>query len=273
VWNLLTNALKFTPEGGAVRVRVAREGENVVVTVADNGGGIDAEFLPHVFERFRQADGSTTRRHGGLGLGLSIVRQLVELHGGTVMADSKGLGCGATFTVSLPAAGGLHAQDAPSQGGDHAPRKPRADGAPRLPGVRVLVVDDDADTRLVLEHILRDAGAQVSLAASADEAMHALATQRPDVLVSDIGMPDVDGYELMRRVRALPDASCARLPALALSAFTRERDETRAREAGFDTYVPKPLEAELLVREIARLTQSSKQAGSLGPLEPSDKAS
>jgi CheY-like chemotaxis protein/two-component sensor histidine kinase len=264
VWNLLTNALKFTPEGGTVRVRVAHEGGNVVVTIADNGGGIAADFLPHVFERFRQADGSTTRRHGGLGLGLSIVRQLVELHGGTVAAQSEGPGCGATFTVSLPAAI-ARAEGQPP--GAHPAGAPPQSEAPRLRGVRVLVVDDDADARLVLQHILRDAGAAVSLASGAEDALRALPMERPDVLVSDIGMPDIDGHELVRRVRSLQDPLLARLPALALTAFTRERDEARAREAGFDGYVPKPLEAQVLVREIARLMESGKQADSRGPLQ------
>jgi signal transduction histidine kinase/ActR/RegA family two-component response regulator len=263
IWNLLTNALKFTPEGGTVHVRVRREGGNVVTAVSDNGGGIDPAFLPHVFERFRQADGSTTRRHAGLGLGLSIVRQLVELHGGTVSAESDGPGLGATFTVTLPAAVPANGQ-APEYGAAHGTGSARAAAAPGLAGVRVLVVEDDSDARLVVQHILRDAGAEVALASSADEALLALVTGRPDVLVSDIGMPDVDGYELMRRVRGLADPALAGLPALALSAFTRERDEVRAREAGFDSYVPKPMEAEGLVREIARLVEA-RSGGSQEP--------
>jgi diguanylate cyclase len=249
-WNLLANAIKFTPDGGVVRVGLQRDGESLVCTVTDTGSGIDPAFLPHVFERFRQADGSTTRRHGGLGLGLTIVRQLIELHGGTVTAHSEGVGHGASFRVSLPAAAGNAAQaseDAPSACGAFA------DAPPELRGVKVLVVDDDPDCRDMVKDILHERGAEVALAASADEALDAIAAQRPDVLVSDIAMPDVDGFALVQRVRSLPDERLATLPALALSAFARERDELHARQVGFDGYVPKPLNAAALLREIERL--------------------
>jgi signal transduction histidine kinase/CheY-like chemotaxis protein len=250
VWNLLANAIKFTQESGEVRLGLCRDGEHVVCTVSDNGPGIGAAFLPHVFERFRQADGSTTRRHGGLGLGLAIVRQLVELHGGAVTAHSDGVGRGASFRVCLPAAA-VPADEALAQPlpADQA----LADRRAQLVGLKVLVVDDDADTRHLVKDLLSEYGAEVALAASADEALHALRAERPDVLVSDIGMPDVDGFELVQRVRSLPDPQLATVPALALSAFARERDALRARQVGFDGFVPKPLDALALLREIARL--------------------
>ena len=242
IWNLLSNALKFTPQGGQVDIRVARDGNRLLLTIADNGVGIRADFLPHVFDRFRQADASTTRKHGGLGLGLAIVKHLVEQHGGTVAVSSPGEMQGATFTVRLPA-------------NSLAPAAREAGVAPAAPhdlaGVRVLVVDDEPDARELAERILCDAHAEVQSAANASEALRLLASARPDVLVSDIGMPDVDGFELLALVRARADGGD--LPALALTAFARPQDRQRALESGFQAYLVKPLDPNELLATVAQL--------------------
>ena len=252
MWNLLTNAIKFTPEGGQVTVELALRPGHVVAQVRDTGGGIPADFLPHVFDRFRQADASTTRRHGGLGLGLSIVRQLVELHGGTVQAESPGEGRGATFTVILPRPRG---ELPPGQAGDAGlasdPARAGLAPLPDLAGLDVLVVDDEADARQLLTTILQECGGRVRAAASADEALRQVRASVPDVLVSDIGMPDVDGFELIRRLRASSDRRLATLPAIALTAFTRAEDRRRALEAGYDRYLRKPVDAGELAGMVA----------------------
>ena len=252
MWNLLTNAIKFTPEGGQVTVDLAVRPGQVVARVSDSGSGIATDFLPHVFDRFRQADASTTRRHGGLGLGLSIVRQLVELHGGTVQAESAGEGRGATFTVVLP-----RPQDElpPGRPGDAAlasePARAALAGLPDLTGLDVLVVDDEIDARQLLTTILQECGGQVRAAASAEDALRQVRVGVPDVLVSDIGMPDVDGFELIRRLRASSDPRVATLPAIALTAFTRAEDRRRALEAGYDRYLRKPVDAGELAAMVA----------------------
>ncbi len=262
VWNLLSNAIKFTDRGGRVEVRLRRRGSQVEIAVSDSGKGIDPDFLPHVFERFRQADSSITRRHGGLGLGLAIVRQLVELHGGTVRAESPGENLGATFTVSLPVmavAGGVP----PAARGPRDSGAPAAEAAapPSLAGLSVLVVDDDRDARELLSRVLEHFGAEVQLAASAAEGLQVLRSARPDVLVSDIGMPDVDGYELIRRVRDLEDG-VARTPAIALTAFARAEDRERALEAGYQVHVAKPVDPGRLVAAVASLAAAGGgQAG------------
>jgi signal transduction histidine kinase/CheY-like chemotaxis protein len=251
VWNLLANAIKFTPPGGRVEIRLDQDDGEVSIRVKDTGPGIDPAFLPHLFERFRQADSSSTRVHGGLGLGLAIVRHLVEAHGGTVSAASDGPGRGASFTVRLPVAT-VRARRTPE-----APRGPRIDGASRplasLARVRVLVVDDDPDTLEVVRQVLEQAGAQVTAAASAGEAMEALATRPPDVLLSDIGMPGEDGFALIRRVRTLEASRGGHVPAAALTAYTQAEDKRQALLAGYEVYLSKPIEPSELTAAVARL--------------------
>ncbi len=245
VSNLLTNAVKFTPQGGRVDVDLRREAGRLILEVRDTGQGIAPRFLPLVFDRFRQADASATRRHGGLGLGLAIVRHLVELHGGTVSAASEGQDRGATFTVALPFV----------EAGPEAQRPPTGEppGAiPSLVGVSVLVVEDERDTRDVLARILGDCGAEVTTAASAAEAFALVEARRFDVLVGDIGMPGEDGLTLMRRVRALPPDRGA-VPAVALTAFARPEDRHDALAAGFQVHLAKPVDAIRLTRTVAGL--------------------
>ncbi len=253
MWNLLSNAVKFTPNGGSVQVTLGRERGDVVLRVIDSGIGIAPEFLPYVFDRFRQQDASVTRRHGGLGLGLSIARQLVELHGGTIEADSLGAHAGAAFTVRLPLLR-PQAAAAPAQAaapGTSAPA--RADALADLSGVKVLVVDDAPDTLDVLEQILRHSGASTLAASGAGRALDLLERERPDVIVSDIGMPGIDGYELMRSIRRRAGTAGGAIPALALTAFTRQEDRERALGAGYSDYLAKPVDAGLLVERIAQL--------------------
>ena len=254
IWNLLSNAIKFTPKGGEVGVSVERYGSDVRLSVSDTGQGIAPEFLPHVFERFRQQDGSTTREHGGLGLGLAIVRHLVEQHGGSVSAESGGERRGSTFTINLPVA----AVRAPPPGAHEAAEAPPAkseagEGSATLGGVRVLVVDDQPDARELLALVLGRAGAEVSTAASAAEALEFVEREELDVLVSDIGMPVVDGYALVGRVKDLAAKRARRTPSVALTAYASEEDQRRALAAGFDAHVPKPVEPAELVSVIAGL--------------------
>jgi PAS domain S-box-containing protein len=256
VWNLLTNAIKFTPQGGTVRVALAQTGPNLELTVSDTGQGIKPEFLPHVFERFRQADGSTTRRYGGLGIGLALVKDITQLHGGDVQATSPGEGQGATFTLTLPAATRRQPPD------DAAAQPPAAPGPVRpatsdgvsLANLKILVVDDDLDATTLARAVLAERGASVTTAASAIQALEALRRDRPDVLVSDIGMPVHDGYELIRWVRALPAAEGGRTPAVALTAFARSEDRRRALLAGYQSHVVKPVHPAELIAVIATLT-------------------
>ncbi len=245
VLNLASNAVKFTPRGGRVRVALAHEGAHLCLRVEDTGRGIEPAFLPHVFERFRQQDGSATRAQGGLGLGLAIVKSLVELHGGTVTAESAGEGYGAAFVVRLPAAPPHPARpDRPTPALPDGLRAARA----RLSGVRVVVVDDDDDARELVRVLLERAAIVVRAAASAEEALRLVRDLRPDALVSDLGMPGEDGYSLLRRLRALPAAEGGATPALALTAYAGPEDRRRALLAGFSAHLPKPLEpADLLV--------------------------
>jgi len=258
VWNLGNNAIKFTPKGGSVHVRLQRVGTDIELTVADTGQGIDVEFLPHVFERFRQGEGTTTRRHGGLGLGLALVRHLVEAHGGTVRADSAGLGKGATFSVHLPAQAVL-TQHPESVRPTPVPSEELSVNATTLSGISVLVVDDDDDARDLVATALRTKGAEVTTASSAKRALELMDQSMPTVLISDIAMPELDGYELIRRVRSLKPGG-GNLAAIALTAYAREEDRRRALEAGFHTHVAKPVEPSELVRVVARVICSASGA-------------
>ena len=244
LWNLLTNALKFTPKGGTIAISAERVGSEVQVQVEDSGEGMPAALLPHVFEPFRQADASTTRRHGGLGLGLSLVKQIVAAHGGTVEATSAGLGRGATFLVRLPATAATSAVQPLST--RRAAALHLGEAGP-LSGIVIVVVDDEQDARELVGEAFRSAGASVHLAASAVEALPLITRQRPAALVSDIGMPHEDGYALMRRVRALPADQGGQIPALALTAYAQAEDAERAFEAGFQRHVAKPVDPLALV--------------------------
>jgi signal transduction histidine kinase/CheY-like chemotaxis protein len=250
IWNLLSNAIKFTPNDGRVRVVLQRHGTQARISVIDDGIGIRKEFLPHVFDRFRQADSSLTRTFGGLGLGLAIVKHLVELHGGSVRAESEGEGKGAAFIVDLPTvAAPTVALSAPRDAGVSGQPIPfqRVD----LSGVRVLVVDDETDTREIVHRILAECRADVSAADCGAEALRQLEAHRPDVLVCDIGMPEMDGYELLKRIRALGASRGGRIPAIALTAFARSEDRTRALRAGFSVHVAKPVDSSELVATVA----------------------
>ncbi|TFW19497.1 response regulator [Massilia arenosa] len=256
MWNLLANAVKFTPNGGHVSVDLSRDGSNVRIAVRDTGIGIAPDFLPHVFDRFRQADSSSTRRHAGLGLGLSIAEQLVELHGGTIEAESEGENRGSAFIVRLP----LQA-DMP-QRSPAGPPRPRQDFLQSggiqpavLNGVSILVVDDEPDSLAVVEQVLATAGARVSTARSAPEALAMLEHRLPDLLVSDIAMPDIDGLEMVRRIRAHADERIAALPAIALSAYARENDRVQAKRAGFNDYLVKPLQPAAFLQAVAALVR------------------
>jgi PAS domain S-box-containing protein len=259
VWNLLSNSIKFTPRGGRVQVRLERVNSHIEIAVSDTGAGISPEFLPHVFERFRQADGRTTRQHGGMGLGLAIVRHLVELHGGTVRAESPGEGQGSTFTVLLPVAP-VYRNDVGAERVHPAARDtlPTYECPERLDGLKVLVVDDETDTRELLKAGLGRCGAEVTAAASAAEALDAISAGVPDLLISDIGMPEVDGYELIRRIRQLPAESGGKVPAIALTAYARTEDRMQALRAGYHMHVPKPVELAELVAVAASLVQRGR---------------
>jgi PAS domain S-box-containing protein len=257
VWNLLSNAIKFTPKGGRVEASLRRVENNAEISVKDTGQGISAEFLPYVFDRFRQADGRITRVHGGLGLGLAIVRHLVELHGGAIHVESAGENQGATFRLRLPL---LVARDEEERGATRpdainaaAASRGVLEGCASLAGLRVLVVDDDRDTRELLSTLLQQCGARVTLAPAAPQALEALRQAAPDVLLFDIGLPNEDGYELIRRVRALPAAGGGQTPAAALTAYAAAEDRERAIASGYQAHIPKPIDAAELTAVIARL--------------------
>lgn len=256
VWNLISNAVKFTESGGRVRVVASRLGSRVVIRVEDSGKGISPELLPHVFDRFRQGDASTTKRHGGLGLGLAIVRQLVEMHGGTVRAESAGEGRGATFEIAMPiqavAVDPRAAVSVPALT-DSLPAPLPVPGPDLLEGTRVLVVDDEDDARDLVATVLEEAGATVVPVASVAAARQILESTTVTVIVSDIGMPLEDGYSLLERLRAGATSATKEIPALALTAYARSADRQRAKEAGFQEHVSKPVDPDTLVRTVAML--------------------
>ena len=253
LWNLLTNAVKFTPQGGRVQVVLERVNSHVEITVEDTGIGIRAEFLPFVFDRFRQADPTTTRRYGGLGLGLSIVKNLIELHGGSVRVKSPGEGLGSTFILSLPVSH-VRSEDVARVQRTVATQDPlEAIELPRLDDVAVLLVDDEPDGRALIARILEGRGARATVAASAAEALELMRSQRFDVMLSDIGMPEMDGYELMRRVRLLDNTRNGPIAAIAVTAYARPEDRQRSLLAGYQMHLSKPIEARELVAGIASL--------------------
>ncbi|HYO99002.1 MAG TPA: hybrid sensor histidine kinase/response regulator, partial [Pyrinomonadaceae bacterium] len=263
VWNLLSNAIKFTPKDGRVQVLLARVNSHLELTVSDTGQGIEEKFLPYVFDRFRQADPSTTRKHGGLGLGLAIVRHLVELHGGTVTVESRGAGQGTTFKVLLPLMIVHQPEFAPAgaEAADGATRThPTAASArltlqcpPELEGLRVLLVEDEPDAREMLVAVLRQCRADVRAVSNAADALLQLEAWRPEVLISDIEMPGEDGYTLIRKIRALRPEHGGKIPAAALTAYARAEDRMRALLAGFQLHVPKPVEPAELAAVVASL--------------------
>ena len=250
IWNLLSNAIKFTPAEGKVVVRLERANSVVVITVSDTGQGIKAEFLPYVFERFRQADSTYTRQFGGLGLGLAIVRHLVELHGGTVRAESPGEGLGASFIVTLPissnrrAAGSVENQ--PAAQDDEAETLPQT-----LNNLRVLIVENDTDSREMLVQVLTQFGVNATAVSSVAEALEAIDQTRPDVLVSDIGMPGEDGYDLIRKLRALPAERGGKIPAIALTGYVSSKDRAKSLRTGYQEHIAKPVEPDKLIAIIA----------------------
>jgi CheY-like chemotaxis protein len=245
IWNLLSNAVKFTPEGGRIAVRLDSVGDCARIQVVDTGKGINPEFLPHVFEHFRQEDGAITRKFGGLGLGLAIARQIVEMHGGTIAVDSAGEGQGATFTVLLPLASA--SVEAPAAAA-------RSAATENLNGIKILAIDDETDSREFMAVVLEEAGAIVTTAASAVEALEAIDRSIPDLIVSDIGMPDMDGYMLLQQIRTFEPVRD--VPAIALTAYTGEFDRQQALKAGFQMHLAKPVEPEELVKAIDRLLRT-----------------
>jgi signal transduction histidine kinase len=271
VWNLLSNAIKYTPRGGHIETRLERDGAEVAIIVRDTGEGIGADFLPHIFERFRQADGATTRRHGGLGLGLAIVRHLIEAHGGRVSAASGGVGQGAILKVTLPLMVSPNADTSNAECGVRSVGSTSEQSATRNPqfaileGVRVLVVDDESDARELLKLALVTRGAEVRVGASASDALDIMGQWRPDVFVNDIGMPDEDGYELMRKVRALPAERGGQTPAVALTGYFSVNAAKRSLAAGYQIFMPKPVNLTELATAIARLAVTDWQTAVPSP--------
>lgn len=257
VWNLLANAIKFTPSCGRIEVKVERAGRDMKIRVGDTGQGISPNFLPYIFERFRQADGTTTRQHGGLGLGLAIVRHLVELHGGTIKAESAGEGMGSTFIIKLPLAPSPQRTRGKRKATETLPSRQDSDGnftaLPALNDVQVLLVDDDPDTLQILSVMLAESKANVQTATSVTEAMAVLEWYKPDVIVSDLAMPGEDGYSLIAKIRAAENGN--QTPAVALTSYVRVEDRTRALAAGFNVFVPKPVQPGELIAAIANLAE------------------
>ncbi|WP_416676755.1 ATP-binding response regulator [Egbenema bharatensis] len=254
VWNLLSNAIKFTPEEGRIEIRLDTVGNQARIQVKDTGKGINPEFLPYIFEYFRQADSSMTRTQGGLGLGLAIVHHLVELHGGTVSAESPGEGQGATFTVLLPFQKRDSRPDEPED--TEAESSCTAPSTLDLQGLRIVLVDDELDTREFLSFLLRQHNAEVQSFEAADSAFTAFAEWPADILISDIGMPQEDGYSLLRRIRKLPTDQGGTVPAIALTAYAREEDRQKALDAGFQSHLAKPVNSTELLNTILHLTRN-----------------
>ena len=252
-WNLFSNAVKFTPPKGKVQVELKRCQPMVTISVTDSGIGINPEFVPYIFDRFRQADGSTTRAHGGLGLGLSIVKHLVELHEGTVEVQSEGQDRGATFTVSFPIAAAGSSEVSPEPAADSQSNGIRPEFSTILTGLRILVVDDEADSRDVVNAILTRCGGEVICCESTQKALEIFREWKPDLLVSDIGMPIEDGYELIKKLRKLRIKGAKQVPAVALTAYATKEDKARALEAGFQMHVPKPIEPGALIQTIVAI--------------------
>jgi len=261
VWNLLSNAVKFTPKQGVVQVRLERVNSHVEIVVSDNGSGISPDFLPHVFERFRQADSATTREHGGIGLGLAIVRHLVELHGGTIRAESGGRDTGSTFRVRLPLMI-VHRQQPLERRLHQTTDAARlSEELPDLTGVVVLAVDDDADARALVCQTLELRGAQVTAVESAEKALDLLAQHGADVMIADIGMAGTDGFELIKRVRQSPDPAICEVPATALTAYARAEDRMKALQSGFQMHLAKPVDPAELVIAVAVLAKRTLNPG------------
>jgi CheY-like chemotaxis protein len=247
MWNLLSNAIKFTPEGGCIVVELERVERYAQIAVSDTGQGIHPDFLPFVFDRFRQEDSSITRRFGGLGLGLAISRQIVEAHGGTIAAESAGVGKGATVTVRIP----LMTASQQTKSNSELPK-----ATLDLSGVKVLVVEDDLGTREFVTFVLEQYNADVTIVTSAGEALEALTKVLPDLLAIDIGLPHVDGYTLIRQIRSRTPELGGMIPAIALTAYAGEHDQKQALAAGFQVHIPKPIEPDELVAVVARLTRT-----------------
>lgn len=259
IWNLGHNAVKFTPAGGEITVRMRRIENEIEITVSDTGQGINPAFLPHIFERFRQEDGTTRRNHGGLGLGLAIVKHLVEMHGGRINAASEGEGKGAAFTVYLPLSGPSASAQEPDAILDRTPRASKEHHRTLLEGTRVLIVDDDPDARTLIHRVLKRYGAKVTEAETVDEALNLLTQSPPAVLISDIGMPKRDGYDLIQAVRSKGYSADA-LPAIALTAFARPEDQKHSLVAGFQKHLPKPVDTHALIEAVAVLVGESRPA-------------
>jgi signal transduction histidine kinase/ActR/RegA family two-component response regulator len=258
IWNLLANAVKFTPKGGRIVVTLAKTDSHAEITVADTGIGIKPEFLPHLFERFRQADASTTRTQGGLGLGLAIVKHIVELHGGIVRADSEGDGEGATFTIELPFTVKRKPTDTPENVAEQRREQPSLTAYDEvdLSGITILAIDDEADTRDLLRRVLEECRARVFAAASADEGLLAVQEYRPSIILCDIGMPDKDGYDFIKQLRQRGDDTTA----LAVTAFARSEDRLRALRAGYQGHITKPVEPAELVATVAAFARSGDRS-------------
>jgi CheY-like chemotaxis protein len=259
IWNLLSNAIKFTPEGGRVEVTTRRIGDDCEIRVTDTGQGIPQDFLPHVFERFRQADASTTRAHGGLGLGLAIVRHLIEMHGGTVSAESAGIGRGSTFIARLPIRASRRKASAGRFRAYERPVTEPLKDFKHLKGLQILVVDDDLDTGEALSAALTQHGAKAFACASAADALLHVERFHPDILVADIGMPGEDGYSLIRKIRARPAAEGGSTPGIALTAYAGDANRRRALEAGFQQHMVKPVEPDELISAICHLASKGKE--------------